>query len=127
MSIIRQDEYRRGWCLRYLREAKADLRIAENARDPSLAVNMGLTAARKAQTALYYALGDPMWIDPLVRAKVETVNLTTKDPMLRCLLSIERSLRSLSTLMKSMEEKEVLRRVKAIIEVSETLISLYIW
>jgi hypothetical protein len=122
---ITQDEYRHGWCARYLREAKEDLKIAEGVGDTSLAMSMGLMAAKKAQTALYYALGDPIWMEPIVRVKVETPTSPRMDPLLRCLVSIERSIRSLSALMKSMEEKEVLRRVKAIIEVSEALISLY--
>lgn len=125
MSSLAQDEYRRGWCARYLREAKADLRIAEEAEGASLAIEMCLVAARKAQTALYYALGDPAWMEPLVKAQAEERSLPGADPVLLTLISLERALRGLSFRATYMEKSMALSKAKAIIEASERLIDVY--
>jgi len=50
-------DYRKGWALRYLREAKAELLAAQ--KTPSIAHSLILEAMRKAQAAIYYSLGDP--------------------------------------------------------------------
>ena len=46
------DGYRKGWALRYLREAKAELSAAQ--KMPTIAPNLILEAMRKAQVAIYY-------------------------------------------------------------------------
>jgi len=80
------DAYRKGWALRYLREAKAELEAAR--KIPYMAPSMILEAIRKARNAIYYSLGEPAFIENIIR---ETAQQTQRirDPILRCLIEIE--------------------------------------
>jgi hypothetical protein len=86
------DEYRRGWALRYLREAKAELEAAR--KIPYMAPSLVLESIRKARNAIYYSLGDPAFIEILIRevakGKVET------DPILHFLVEIEQMVQQLA-------------------------------
>ena len=68
MSII-VDDYRINWARMYIREAEADLSIAEGSPIP--AVSLALLVMRKSQTAVYYSLGDPEYLASLVRQSIE--------------------------------------------------------
>lgn len=80
------DEYRKGWALRYLREAKAELEAAR--KIPYMAPGLVLEAIRKARNAIYYSLGEPAFIEILVREEV-TKNPVTNDSILRFLMEVE--------------------------------------
>lgn len=80
------DEYRRGWALRYLREAKAELEAAR--KMPYIAPSLLLEAIRKARNAVHYSLGEPAFIENLVKDTDENTQ-TIGDPVLRCLMGIE--------------------------------------
>jgi hypothetical protein len=84
VSII--DNYRKGWALRYLREAKAELTAAQNT--PPIASSLLLEAIKKAQGAIYYSLGDPASIKRIVLQTLQNTQ-TLKDPILRLLVEIE--------------------------------------
>jgi len=99
MSII--DDYRKGWALRYIREAKDELEISQKASKP---LNLIVDAARKAQAAIYYSLGDPSCIENVVNEIYEEANLIT-NPVLRCLVEIERNLQKLERLPTSASEE----------------------
>ena len=86
MAII--DNYRKGWALRYLREAKAELTAAQNT--PPMAPTLIREAMQKAQEAIYYSLGDPASIGLIVRQTMQDTQ-TINDPILRCLVGIERT------------------------------------
>lgn len=91
--MVMMDGYRKGWALRYLREAKAELTAAQ--KMPAMAPNLILEAMRKAQVAIYYTLGEPAFIETIVvqtAGKRQTVN----DPILRCLVEIERTIQEFS-------------------------------
>jgi hypothetical protein len=91
--MVMMDGYRRGWALRYLREAKAELTAAQ--KMPAMAPNLILEAMRKAQVAIYYTLGEPAFIETIVvqtAGKRQAVN----DPILRCLVEIERTIQEFS-------------------------------
>ena len=62
------DEYRKGWALRYLREAKAELEAAR--KIPYMAPGLVLEAIRKARNAIYYSFGEPAFIEILLREEV---------------------------------------------------------
>jgi len=87
------DGYRRGWALRYLREARAELTAAQ--KMPAMAPNLVLEAMRKAQVAIYYTLGEPAFIETIV---IQTAgkNQAISDPILRCLVEIERTIQEFS-------------------------------
>jgi len=80
------DDYRKGWALRYLREAKAELEAAR--KIPYMAPGLVLEAIRKARNAIYYSLGEPAFIEILIRAEV-LKNPGTNDSILRFLMEIE--------------------------------------
>ena len=80
------DEYRRGWALRYLREAKAELEAAR--KIPYMAPSLIIEAIRKARNAIYYSLGEPALIENVMRETAEKTQIID-DPVLRCLVGIE--------------------------------------
>jgi hypothetical protein len=80
------DDYRKGWALRYLREAKAELEAAR--KIPYMAPGLVLEAIRKARNAIYYSLGEPAFIEILIREEV-LKNPGTNDSILRFLMDIE--------------------------------------
>lgn len=86
------DEYRRGWALRYLREAKAELEAAR--KIPYMAPSLILEAIRKARNAIYYSFGEPAFIEIIVREAAEKTQ-TIDDPILRFLVSVEESIQRL--------------------------------
>jgi hypothetical protein len=89
------DEYRKGWALRYLREAKAELEAAR--KIPYMAPSLVLEAIRKARNAIYYSLGEPVFIEILVREEVMK-NQATNDSILRFLMEIEAIVQQMSQL-----------------------------
>lgn len=89
------DVYRKSWALRYLREAKAELEAAR--KMPYMAPSLVLESARKARNAVYYSLGEPGFIELLVRETAENShNLHITDPILKCLVEIEEMIQQLS-------------------------------
>ena len=80
------DTYRKGWALRYLREAKAELEAAR--KIPYMAPSLVLEAIRKARNAIYYSLGEPAFIEVLIRDEAGK-NKISNDSILRFLIGIE--------------------------------------
>jgi hypothetical protein len=89
------DEYRKGWALRYLREAKAELEAAQ--KMPYMAPTLLLEAIRKARNAIYYSLGEPAFIEILIRDEAGKPK-PTDDSILRFLVEIEETVQQLSQL-----------------------------
>ena len=89
------DQYRKGWALRYLREAKAELEAAR--KIPYMASGLVLEAIRKARNAIYYSLGEPAFIEILIREEV-IKNSATNDSILRFLMEIEAIVQQMSQL-----------------------------
>lgn len=89
------DEYRRGWALRYLREAKAELEAAQ--KMPYMAPNLMIEAIRKARNAIYYSIGEPAFIEILVREEMGNPN-PVNDVILRFLIDIEKTVQQLGQL-----------------------------
>jgi len=87
------DEYRKGWALRYLREARAELEAAR--KMPYMAPSLVLEAVRKARNAVYYSLGEPAFIEIVIREAVEKAQ-TIDDPVLKCLVEIEGTIQQLA-------------------------------
>ena len=86
------DKYRRAWALRYLREAKAELEAAR--KIPYMAPSLVLEAIRKARNAIYYSLGEPAFIEIVIREAAEKMQ-TIDDPVLRALVEMEESVQQL--------------------------------
>ncbi|MDH5481510.1 MAG: hypothetical protein OEY22_01325 [Candidatus Bathyarchaeota archaeon] len=98
------DEYRRGWALRYLREAKAELKAAR--KMPYMTPSLVLEASRKARNAIYYSLGEPAFVEIIIRETAEKTQ-PVADPVLRCLVQIEEVVRQLARLEEIDGEKAV--------------------
>ncbi|UCD39986.1 MAG: hypothetical protein JSV87_00065 [Candidatus Bathyarchaeota archaeon] len=87
------NDYGKSWAIRYLREAKAELIAAQ--RTPYMASSLILEAMRKAQAAIYYSLGDPASVEAIVRQTIMK-NQSVKEPVLRCLVEIERAVQEIA-------------------------------
>ncbi len=70
MSLL-MDEYRKNWAVRFLREAESDLSTAEKTPIPVMSVSFAVMAMRKAQTSVYYSIGDPEYLSQMVYESVE--------------------------------------------------------
>jgi hypothetical protein len=86
------DEYRRGWAKRYLREAKAELDAAR--KMPYVAPSLLMEAIRKARNAIYYSLGEPTYIELLVREEIGKPKIQN-DVILRFLVEVEEIIQQL--------------------------------
>jgi hypothetical protein len=80
------DMYRKGWAFRYLREAKAELEAAR--KMPYMAPSLVLEAIRKARNAIYYSMGEPAFIEILLREEL-VKNPQTNDSVLKFLIEVE--------------------------------------
>jgi hypothetical protein len=115
------DEYRKGWALRYLREAKAELEAAQ--KMPYMAPSLLLEAIRKARNAIYYSLGEPAFIEILVRDEAGKPK-PTDDSILRFLIEIEETVQQLSQLEEVNGEammKQAGTLVQIAVDIVETL------
>jgi hypothetical protein len=94
-KTLLMDDYRKGWALRYLREAKAELEAAR--KMPYMAPSLVLESIRKARNAIYYSLGEPTFIEVLIREEVGK-SKPTNDSVLRFLMEIEGIVQQLAQL-----------------------------
>jgi hypothetical protein len=115
------DEYRKGWALRYLREAKAELEAAQKMH--YMAPTLLLEAIRKARNAIYYSLGEPAFIEILIRDEAGKPK-PTDDSILRFLVEIEETVQQLSQLEEVNGEammKQADTLVQIAVDIVETL------
>src|SRR4030067_2954348 len=94
-TTFMMDIYRKGWALRYLREAKAELEAAR--KIPYMAPSLVLEAIRKARNAIYYSLGEPAFIEVLIRDEAISTQ-PTNETILRFLVTIEGAVQQLAPL-----------------------------
>lgn len=116
------DEYRRSWALRYLREAKAELEAAR--KMPYIAPSLVLESVRKARSAIHYSLGEPAFIENIIKETAERTQ-TTSDPILRCLVGIEETVQQLLQLQEANGEtaiKQADNLIQLASDIVETLI-----
>ena len=113
--------YRKGWARRYLREAKAELTAAKNT--PYMAAGFMMEALSKAQAAIYYSLGDPAFIVPIVHETIHTQQ-QVKEPILNFLVEIEKTLQQLAQNPKIDNEK-TMEQVNDIIEFTSEIVELF--
>ena len=83
----------RGWALRYLREAKAELKLARE--EPKLTLLFSLEAARKAQACIYHCLGSADSLEMLVLDAMMS-NTVARDKVMEILLMAERLVQAVS-------------------------------
>jgi len=112
------DEYRMGWAFRYLREAKAELEAAR--KMPYMAPSLVLEAIRKARNAIYYSLGEPAFIEIVIREAAEKTQ-TISDPVLRFLVEIEEMVQQLAQVEEVDGEKAV-KQADDIIQIASDIV-----
>jgi hypothetical protein len=114
------DEYRKGWALRYLREARAELEAAR--KIPYMAPNLVLEAIRKARNAIYYSLGEPAFIEVLLREEV-LKNSTTNDSVLRFLVELESIVQQISQL-EEVNGDAMMKQADSIVEIATDIVEM---
>lgn len=115
------DEYRLGWALRYLREARAELEAAK--KIPYMAPSLVLKAVRKARNAVHYSLGEPTFIEKIVE-EADGNRQRIDDPVLRCLVRVEDRVQQMRKLKRGEGEvamKKADNLVQLASEIVETL------
>lgn len=113
------DDFRKGWALRYIREAEDEMKASRKAAKPLYLI---LDAARKAQAAVYYSLGDPLYIEGLVQEVYED-GRNVENPILRCLVEIEDTLQRMESLPDSADE-EAFNDAAEIIKIASGIVKL---
>lgn len=115
------DIYQKGWAQRYIREAKAELTACRIA--PRIALNLILDAVRKAQAAVYHILGEPVSIESTVQ-QIISRNDPVKDPVLRCLVEIEKTVQRIAGLPPSNDK--TLKEADNIVQVATEIVNLFV-
>lgn len=115
-------DYQKGWALRYLREAKAELTAAQ--KTPYLAPSLVFEAIRKAQIAIYYSLGEPAFVEGIVYETIRKKGDLVKDPILKCLVEIELSLQQLAQ-MPEVNQEKAMEQASGIIQIASDIVKLF--
>ena len=115
------DDYRKGWAVRYIREAKAELIAAK--KTPYMAAGFIMEALSKAQAAIYYSLGDPAVIAPIVQETLQTTS-NVKEPILNFLVEIEKALQQMAQC-ATVDNEKTIEHVNDIIEFTSEIVELF--
>ncbi|MEM3725344.1 MAG: hypothetical protein QXK98_00565 [Candidatus Bathyarchaeia archaeon] len=114
------DNYRKGWALRYLREAKSELEAAR--RMPYMAPSLIIEAIRKARNAIYYSLGEPAFIEIVIREAYEkTQEQAITDPILRFLLEIEEMVQQLAQL-EEIDGEKMMKQADNLVQIASDIV-----
>jgi len=114
------DGYRRGWALRYLREAKAELEAARKV--PFMAPSLVLEAIRKARNAIYYSLGEPVFIEIVIRETAEKMQgQPATDPILKFLVDIESMVQQLAQI-EEMDSEQAMKRADGLVSIAQEIV-----
>jgi hypothetical protein len=112
------DMYRKGWALRYLREAKAELEAAR--KIPYMAPSLVVEAIRKARNAIYYSLGEPAFIEILIREEVAK-NPASNDSVLRFLMEVETIVQQLSQI-EEVNGDAMMKQADSIVDIATDIV-----
>jgi len=112
------DEYRRGWAHRYLREAKAELLAAK--KIPYMAPSLMLEAIRKARNAIYYSLGEPAFIENLVREEIGKPK-PEKEFILSLLVEIEETVQQLSQI-EEVNSDALMKQADSLVQIASEFV-----
>jgi hypothetical protein len=112
------DEYRKGWALRYMREARAELAAAR--KMPYMAPSLVLEAIRKARNAIYYSFGEPAFVEIAVRESAENVQ-SLEDPVLKCLIDIEGMVQQMSQI-EEVDNERALKQADSLVQLASDIV-----
>ncbi|NLE04915.1 MAG: hypothetical protein GX638_08950 [Crenarchaeota archaeon] len=112
------DDYRRGWTQRYLREAKAELEAAK--KIPYMAPSLVIESIQKARSAIHYSLGEPAFIEILIREeRIKTK--PTDDNVLHFLIEIEETIQQLSQL-EEVNTECVIKQAETLVQIASDFV-----
>jgi hypothetical protein len=112
------DKYRRAWALRYLREAKAELEAAR--KIPYMAPSLVLEAIRKARNAIYYSLGEPAFIEIVIREAAEKTQ-TIDDPVLKALVEMEETVQQLLQV-EEVDGEKAMKQADSLVQLASDIV-----
>jgi methylase of polypeptide subunit release factors len=115
------NDYRKGWALRYLREAKAELTAAQKTQ--YMAPSLIFEALRKAQAAIYYSLGEPTFIATIVHETLYTKQFV-EDPILKFLVEIERMVQQTAQKPR-LDSETVMEQVNGLVQLASEIVELF--
>jgi hypothetical protein len=115
------DEYRKGWALRYLREAKAELEAAR--KIPYMAPSLVMESIRKARNAIYYSLGEPAFIEVLVREEAGKAK-PVDDSVLRFLMEIEGIVQQLAQL-EEVNSEAMMKQADELVQIATDIVETF--
>jgi len=115
------NDYQKGWALRYLREAKAELTAAK--KSTYMAPSLIFEAVKKAQAAIYYSLGDPISIETIVHQTLHKKQLVN-EPILKCLVEIEKTIRNVAQTAES-GHKKTFKQASDLIQTATDIVELF--
>jgi hypothetical protein len=95
--------------------------MAEKIGTEIVAVSLAILAMRKAQMAIYYALGDPIFLDAVVH-QIERRKAPTEDHIIRLLTRIERFISVRSEMPESLSKEMALNEARHLIELASELV-----
>ena len=114
------DGYRKGWALRYLREAKAELEA--DRKMPYMAPSLILESIRKARNAIYYSLGEPAFIEIVIREAAEkTQQQPITDPVLKCLIEVEEIVQQLSQV-EEVDGQKAMKQADSLLQLATDIV-----
>jgi hypothetical protein len=116
------NDYRKGWALRYLREAKAELTAAQ--KIPYMASSLILEAMKKAQAAVYYSLGDPASVEAIIYQTM-LKKQSPEEPVLRCLVEIERMVQQIA-MAPELDREKALEQADELIHIASDIVKLFV-
>ena len=119
--LLIMNDYRKGWALRYLREAKAELTAAQ--KTPYKAPSLVFEALRKAQAAIYYSMGEPTFIATIVHETLYTKQFI-EDPILKFLVEIERTIQQIAQRPRS-DGEAVMELVNDWVQLASEIVELF--
>ena len=122
MSLL-IDEYRKNWAIRFLREAKSDLSTADKTPIPAMSVSFAVMAMRKAQTSVYYSMGDPSYLAPMVN-EVLGGKKSIENPTMKLLADMELMIRSCINDGERLGKDIAIRNARTLIELASKIASL---
>lgn len=115
------DPFRKGWALRYLREAKAELQAAR--KMPYMAQSLVLEAVRKARNAVYYSLGEPAFVETVIREAAEKNPDAIEDPILKCLVEIEGIVHQLAQV-EEVDGEKAMKQADSLVELASDIVEI---
>jgi len=122
MSLL-IDEYRKNWAIRFLREAKSDLSTADKTPIQAMSVSFAVMAMRKAQTSVYYSIGDPAYLTPMVKAALEG-KTSIENPTMKFLADMELVIQSCINRGERLGKDVAIRNAKTLIGLASKIVSL---